>query len=84
MSKPTQFTKGQPILWINRRSKSGEPRSFVRGEVIRQTAKRVTIRVPIRVRIGVRKGAFSTGLCSVEPKYVLPDTLERNEAPPHR
>ncbi len=74
MSKRPHFTIGQAIIWIARRSKSGEALFQVPGHVIKRTPKRITILV--------RKDDLSPCLRRVSPKYLLPGThppLPRSE-----
>lgn len=64
--KRAYFIVGQAIIWIARRSKSGEALFHVPGHVIKLTPKRVTILV--------RKDDLSPCLRSVAPKYLIPGT----------
>lgn len=66
MSKRTHFTVGQAIIWISRRSKSGEALFQVPGHVIKRTPKRITILV--------RNDDLSPCLRHVSPKHLIPGT----------
>src|SRR5262245_5885962 len=66
MPTNSQFKKGQAIIWLAKRSKSGEARFKVHGRVVKQTSKRITIRV--------LRGDGVVCLRSVASKYLLPDS----------
>ncbi|MBU6482540.1 MAG: hypothetical protein KGS09_18605 [Nitrospirae bacterium] len=66
MPTSSQFKKGQAIIWLTKRSKSGEVRFKVHGRVVKHTSKRITIRV--------LRGDGVVCLRSVAPKYLVPDT----------
>jgi len=69
MSKRTRFTVGQAIIWIARRSKSGEALFHVPGHVIRRTPNRVTIlardytRLGCAVHLGYSSDSLGAGRC---------------------
>lgn len=44
-TKRTTYLEGQAIIWIAKRTRSGEPQFEVPGYVVRMTAKRIAIKV---------------------------------------